>query len=182
MLDETRPVRFSELRAKWGWLVALGVIMLFLGGIALANLFLATVASVYYVGALMLVGGVLHVAHAFQVRGWESVLFWALSGLLYLMAGLLTFANPLLASAILTLLIGVALIFAGLVRLWVGFRLKGAEGWGWIVLSGVVTTLAGIIIAIGWPVNSLWILGLFLAIDLVMQGWSLVALGLALKR
>ncbi|WP_113439762.1 HdeD family acid-resistance protein [Rhizobium cremeum] len=182
MFDETRPVRFSELRAKWGWLVALGALTLILGGIALANLFLATVASVYYIGALMLVGGVLHLAHAFQVRGWESVLFWALSGVLYLLAGFMTFSNPLLASAILTLLIGAALIVAGLVRLWVGFGLKGAGGWGWIVLSGVVTALAGVIIAIGWPVNSLWILGLFLAIDLIVQGWSMVALGLALRR
>jgi uncharacterized membrane protein HdeD (DUF308 family) len=51
-----------------------------------------------------------------------------------------------------------------------------------MVLSGLVTLLAGVIIALGWPINSLWVLGMFLAIDLVFQGWATIALGLALKR
>ena len=51
-----------------------------------------------------------------------------------------------------------------------------------MVAGGVITLLAGIVIAIGWPVNSLWILGMFLAIDLIFQGWSFVAFGLALRR
>ncbi|HLP67148.1 MAG TPA: HdeD family acid-resistance protein, partial [Rhizobium sp.] len=37
------------------------------------------------------------------------------------------------------------------------------------------------VIAMGWPVNSLWVLGLFLAIDLLMQGWSMIALALAIR-
>jgi len=181
MIDDIGPVRFSELRAKWGWLVALGVVVLILGGLALANLLLATVVSVYYIGALMLVGGVLHLVHAFQVKGWEAAMFWAMSGILYTLAGVMTFQNPLLASAVLTLLIGAALIVAGVFRLWVAFKLKDAGGWGWIAFSGLVTALAGIVIAVGWPVNSLWILGFFLSMDLIIQGWSMVALGLALR-
>ncbi|TIW77669.1 MAG: HdeD family acid-resistance protein, partial [Mesorhizobium sp.] len=52
----------------------------------------------------------------------------------------------------------------------------------WIVAAGVISVLAGLIIAMGWPVNSLWVLGLFLAIDLIFQGWTFIAVGLALKR
>jgi len=181
MIDDLGPVRFSALRDKWGWLLALGVITLILGALALANLFLATVASVYYIGALMLVGGVMHLIHAFQVKGWEAVLFWALSGVLYTLAGIMTFQNPLLASAVLTLLIGLALIAAGIFRFWAGLKLKGTSGWRWLTFSGAVTILAGFVIAMGWPVNSLWVLGLFLAIDLLMQGWSMIALALAIR-
>ncbi len=47
------------------------------------------------------------------------------------------------------------------------------KGAGWIMFAGAITALAGLTIAAGWPVNSLWILGLFLAIDLLMQGWAL---------
>ena len=46
----------------------------------------------------------------------------------------------------------------------------------------MITALCGLVIAIGWPVNSLWVLGMFLAIDLIFQGWTCIALGLALRR
>ncbi len=182
MVDILDEVPSSAMRNKWGWFVGLGILLLICGGIALGNLFIATVASVYYIGMLMLIGGVVHLAHAFQVRGWEHILFWVLSGLLYTIAGVLAFANPLLASEALTLFLAIALLIAGTFRVWVGRKLKPERGWVWIVISGLATAAAGIAIAVGWPVNSLWILGLFLALDLIFQGWTLVAFGLVLRR
>ncbi|MBG0511434.1 HdeD family acid-resistance protein [Agrobacterium sp. MOPV5] len=172
---------FSPLKAKWGWLLALGLVLLAFGIIALGNLLVATVASVFYVGVMMLMGGVLQLFHAFQVKGWESVLFWTLSGLLYAIAGVIAFQNPDLTAAVLTLLMAISLIVAGIFRLVVGFRLKPATGWGWVATAGAVTALAGLVIAAGWPVNSLWVLGLFLAIDLIMQGFATIALAMAMR-
>ncbi|SMF47503.1 Uncharacterized membrane protein HdeD, DUF308 family [Xaviernesmea oryzae] len=171
----------SMVRDKWGWFLALGILLLVFGIIAFANLFVATVASVFYIGMMMLIGGVAYLVHAFQVKGWEQILFWALSGVLYTIAGLLAFWNPALTAVVLTFLMAVALVVAGIFRLWVGFRMRPMKGSGWVIVGGVVTVLAGLIIAIGWPVNSLWILGLFLAIDLIMQGWALVAVALAAR-
>ena len=59
--------------------------------------------------------------------------------------------------------------------------MRPAKSWGWIVAAGIVTILAGLVIATGWPVNSLWVIGLFLGIDLLFQGWSYIAIGLALR-
>ncbi|MEZ2132570.1 MULTISPECIES: HdeD family acid-resistance protein [unclassified Sinorhizobium] len=170
-----------SLQSKWIWFVVLGVLLLLCGGIAFGNLLLATVASVYYVGILMLFGGIMYLVHAFQVKGWDNILFWALSGVLYTLAGVFAFVNPILASAALTLFLAVALVIAGVFRVWVGNRLKPTKGWGWIVIGGVVTALAGFVIALGWPVNSLWVLGIFLAVDLVIQGWTLIAFGLGIR-
>ena len=78
--------------------------------------------------------------------------------------------------------LAVALVASGVLRVWVGYGHRPEPGWGWIVAAGVISALAGLIIAMGWPVNSLWVLGLFLAIDLIFQGWSFIAVGLALKR
>ena len=172
----------SELRAKWGWFVALGVLMLIAGLGAIANLFLATVVSVYYVGALMLVGGVVQIIHAFGVKDWGSFAWRLLSGLLYAAAGVIAFANPILASSVLTLLLAAALLVAGVIRIWVGFENRPNKNWGWVVAAGVVTALVGLVIAVGWPVNSLFILGMILAFDLIFQGWTYLFLGLALKR
>ena len=163
----------GQVRSKWGWFVALGVVMLIFGGIAFGNLMIATVASVYWVGAMMLVAGIAELIHAFGVKTWGRFFYWLLSGLLYALAGIFAFINPLLACA---------LFASGVLRTWVGFSHRPESGWGWIVAAGVITALAGLVIALKWPMNSLWVLGLFLAIDLIFQGWSLIALGLALKR
>jgi len=169
---------FSE---KWGWFVALGVLMIMGGGIAFGNVMAATVASVYTVGIVMLLCGILHMAHAFRVKKWESAFYWSFSGACYTVAGIFALLNPLLASATITLLMAVALIIAGVFRIWTAFKLRPLDGWRWIALGGLVTLVAGLVIAAGWPVNSLWILGLFLAIDLVMQGLALIAFGVLAK-
>jgi uncharacterized membrane protein HdeD (DUF308 family) len=179
--DFDNPVLPTELTSKWGWFVALGVALLILGGIAFGNLVLATVVSVYYVGMMMLVAGVIEIIHAFGVKTWGRFFFWLLSGLLYAAAGVITFINPILAAGILTFLLAAALLGSGLFRVWMGFKSKPASGWGWIVAGGVITALLGLIIAIQWPVNSLFILGLFLAIDLIFQGWTYIAFGLGIK-
>ncbi|MDX0423386.1 HdeD family acid-resistance protein [Sinorhizobium medicae] len=171
------PAGREAVARKWVWFVALGVLLIMCGGIAFGNLLMATVASVYYVGLIMLIGGLLNLAHAFQVKNWGSVLYWIMSGAFYAGAGLFAFINPVLASSILTFFLAVALIAAGCFRMWVGFRLRPLGGWGWMVIGGLVTLLAGLIIAAGWPVDSLWILGLFLAVDLVMQGLASIAFG-----
>jgi uncharacterized membrane protein HdeD (DUF308 family) len=168
----------GELRAKWGWFVALGVLMLIAGVIAFGNIMLATAVSVFYIGAIMIVAGIFEIIHAFGVKTWGSFFWWLLSGILYAVAGYFAFANPLLAAAVLTLLLAATLVAAGIIRVWLGIR----SGSGWIIAAGVVTTLAGIVIAIHWPVNSLFILGLFLAFDLVFQGIGFIFYGFALRK
>lgn len=170
-----------ELHSKWGWFVALGVVLLVLGILALGNLLVATLASVFFVGIMMILGAVAQVIHAFRMKGWEGFFYWLLGGLLYGAAGVIAFIDPALAAVALTLLLAVALIASGILRIWTGGRLRPAPGWGWVVASGVVSTLAGIVFALGWPVNSLWLLGLVLAIDLTFQGVSAIVIGLTLK-
>lgn len=172
----------NAIRAKWGWFVGLGVALLVLGFVAAIHLVAATVVSVYYVGAIMLVGGIVQLIHAFRVTGWSEGLYWGLGGALYAAAGAIAFFNPLLASALLTLILAASLVVSGLFRVWGGIKARPHDGWGWIVTGGVVTLLAGLVIAAGWPVNSLWILGLLLAFDLIFQGWSVLACGMMLRR
>lgn len=180
--DPRSRLAVSELRHRWGWFVALGIALILLGTMAFLNTLVATVASVYTVGLLMLIAAAIQIAQAFSVKSWSSFFWWVLGGVIYALAGLAALINPLLASAFLTLFLAAALVASGVARIGVGFQSRPAHNWGWMVLSGLLTLLAGVIIAIGWPFNSLWVLGMFLAIDLVFQGWATIALGLALKR
>ncbi len=171
-----------EAGIRWGSFLVLGILVLVAGLIAFANLLIATVASVLYVGVLMLIAGAAQLIHAFQLRRWGGFLFWLLVGLIYGLAGVFTLLNPVLAAGALTLALAIALILAGVLRLVVGVRMRPLHGWGWLVASGVVTMLVGVLIVLGWPSNALWILGMFLAIDLTFMGVALLSLALALRR
>ncbi len=172
----------APLRVKWGWIVALGVVYLLAGFIALGSVAMATVASVLVVGVMMIVAGVAEVISAFQVKSWGKFLLWVLLGVLYIIAGFVTFENPLLAAALLTLILGASLVASGVMRIILAFSMKQETPWIWILLSGVITVLLGLLILAHWPVSSLYILGLFLGIDLIMAGAGWIGLGVSLHR
>ena len=177
----TAPV-IDPLRAKSGWIIVLGVIYAIAGVIALGSVVTATVASVFVVGIMMVVAGVAEVINAFQVKTWGRFVLWMLLGALYVVAGFVTFENPVLAAAILTLALGVALMASGIMRIILAFSVKEGMPWMWIVVSGGVTLLLGSMILTRWPVSSLYVLGLFLGVDLVFAGTGWIGLGLALRR
>jgi len=184
--ETPQPVATSPglepLRAKRGWVIALGVVYIIAGVIALGSVVMATIVTVFVVGIMMLIAGVAEVFHAFQIKTWGKFLLWLLLGALYIIAGFLTFENPLLAAALLTLLLGIALIASGIMRIWLAFSIKGGMPWIWVVVSGVITLLLGLIILAHWPVSSLYILGLFLGIDLIFAGAGWLAVGFGLAR
>ena len=172
----------APLRAKSGWIVALGVVYVIVGFIALGSVALATVASVLVVGAMMIVAGVAEVWNAFQIKSWGRFLLWGLLGLLYIFAGFVTFENPLLAAALLTLMLGALLVASGVVRIILAFSMKRETPWLLVLLSAVITLLLGLLILAHWPVSSLYVLGIFLGIDLIMAGVGWIGLGLGLRR
>jgi uncharacterized membrane protein HdeD (DUF308 family) len=172
----------APLRAKWGWIVALGVVYLIAGFIALGSVAMATVVSVLVVGIMMIVAGVAEVFSAFQIKTWGKFLLWVLLGVLYIVGGFVTFQNPLLAAVLLTLILGASLVVSGIMRIVLAFSMKRETPWIWVALSGVITLLLGLLILARWPVSSLYILGLFLGIDLIMAGAGWIGLGFGLRR
>jgi uncharacterized membrane protein HdeD (DUF308 family) len=173
--------RLEPLRTKWGWIVALGIVYMVAGFIALGSVMTATVASVFVVGIMMLVAGIAEVINAFQIKTWGRFLLWLLLGVLYIVAGFLTFENPLLAAALLTLLLGAALVASGIMRVVLGFSMKQAAPWIWVVLSGLITFLIGLVILAHWPVASLYVLGILLGIDLIVAGAGWIGAGFGVK-
>lgn len=172
----------DQLAARWGWFVFLGVTLVFLGAVAISHVVAATLVSVLFVGVLMLAGGMVQLLHAWRTRGLKGFLFWTFSGIFYGAAGIFAILRPEVGASVLTLLFGATLIGTGSLRLWIWFNNRAQPGWMWLALSGVVTLLTGILVAISWPGSSAWVLGLILSVDLLVQGWTLLFLGLALRK
>ncbi len=172
----------APLRAKWGWIVALGVVYLIAGIVALGSVVMATVASVVIVGAMMIIAGVAEVISAFQMKTWGKFALWMLLGVLYILAGFFAWDNPLLTAVWLTLFLGAALVASGIVRIYLGFNMKAGSPWVWVVISGLITLVLGAVILAHWPVSAVYTLGIFLGVDLVFAGASWIGIGMAMRN
>jgi uncharacterized membrane protein HdeD (DUF308 family) len=171
------------LRAKWGWIVALGIIFMIAGVIALGSVVMATVSAVLIVGIMMIMAGVAEIIAAFNVKDWGKFALWMLLGLLYVAAGVICIVDPLAAAVILTLMVGAALVVGGILRMVLAWNMREAgKPWGWVVVSGIISLLLGLMIIAQWPYSGVYVLGIFLGIDLIFIGSSWLAIGLALKR
>jgi uncharacterized membrane protein HdeD (DUF308 family) len=170
----------GELRRNWGWLLAWGVALIVVGLIAIGFSFSATLGTVVAFGVLAIVGGGAEIVSSFWARKWGGLVLKLLAGVLYIVVGLLMIAHPVGAAAGLTLMIAAALMVSGLLRIIVAVMHR-FSGWPWVVLNGVITLVLGVMIWRQWPESALWVIGLFLGIDLLFSGWSWVMLALAVR-
>jgi uncharacterized membrane protein HdeD (DUF308 family) len=172
---------FGDLSKRWGWLLALGIVFIGLGLIGIGMAFALTIASLIVFGALLLIGGALQIVQAFQSKGWKSVLWHVVIAILYVIAGVSVLRDPLLASLILTLIVAGMILAIGIVRVIMAIQMRGNKGWGWVLLGGIVSIALGVLIYLQWPFSALWLIGLFVAIDLIANGWSYVFIALAAR-
>jgi uncharacterized membrane protein HdeD (DUF308 family) len=171
----------AHLRSRWPWFAALGAAFILLGAIAFGSLVTATIASVLVNGVMMIIAGIAEIGIALHMKSWGRLVLLCAAGALLVAAGILCAVNPLLASAALTLCIGAGLCVAGLVRIYVASQMGQEAPWRIAILSGLVTFFLGVIILAGWPTNSWYVLGLFLAIDLIFYGVALLGLAFQLR-
>jgi uncharacterized membrane protein HdeD (DUF308 family) len=165
-----------------GWIIAFGVVLVILGIVAFGSVVAATIASVYFVGVMMIVAGIAEIAVGIRARDWGPFLLWIVLGIFYALAGMLTIANPFLAAGVLTLFLGAMLIAAGIMRIIVAFQMKEGPAWLWVAVSGAISVLLGATILAQWPLSSLYALGVFLSVDLLFAGIGWITLGMTLSR
>jgi uncharacterized membrane protein HdeD (DUF308 family) len=167
---------------SWGWILAMGIVMVILGTLGLGATFMVTMATMFFFGVLILIGSGAQLVEAFYVEDWKSRVWHVLVAMLYLVAGITIINQPALASTMFTLIIAFTLIAIGGVRIIAAFQMRGVEGWVWMLIAGIATVALGAMIVARWPVSGLWVIGLFVAIELIMNGWSMITVALAARR
>lgn len=170
-----------SIRDKWRWFVGLGLLTALCGLGALLLVETATVVSIVVVGVMMIAVGAVEIVIGFKARSWDRAIYWELTGLIYIVAGAFAVAEPVPASVVVTLILGAGLVATGLVRLVLGFRRHESAVRLPLMVGGAFTTLLGLVIVIGWPSNSLVVIGTLLGIDLLFNGMSWVFFGLRLR-
>jgi uncharacterized membrane protein HdeD (DUF308 family) len=171
----------AHLRRAWWLFLALGLVSIIVGLMAISSTVIATMASVWVFGLLLLIEGISEVIHAIMVRNWRGFALHLVAAVLYLFAGVFMLEDPLRAAAVLTLLLAAAFFSGGLLRIIFSLAVQ-FPSWPWVLLNGVVDIFLGVLIWREWPGSSLWVIGLFLGIDLLFHGWSCVILALTARQ
>lgn len=171
----------SGIARHWGWFTALGAVLILLGVIAWLDVVAVTIASTVVIGASLLVGGVFQIIHSFMVKEWRGFIFGLLSGVLYLIGGLLIINEPVQGAIVLTLLLAATVIVGGVVRIVIALRHREVRAWGLVLASGLVSLGVGCLLYVNLPWSGLWVLGTLIAIELLIQGAGWLYFGIALR-
>ena len=167
---------------KWGWFLALGIVLILAGVAAIAFPLYSTIAAKIMLGWLFLIGGVMMILHAFQVPSWKAFLWELLIGILYAVAGGYLAFFPLTGLLTLALVLAILFIAEGIFEVIMALRVRPHEGWGYLLLSGLAALAVGVLIALDLPGSAVWALGLLVGINLLFSGWSYIFLAMAGRR
>lgn len=173
---------FGALQKNWGWMLSLGIFMVVLGTIGLGMTALFSEVVVMYFGFLLLFGSGVQLLQAFRAQAWKGRLSHILIALVYLAGGVVAVTEPAVAGMTLALLMAWVFIAIGALRLAMAWQMRGTAGWLWILLGGVLSVALGVMIINEWPQSGLWVIGLFVAIEMLFAGWSQIMIAIAAKN
>ncbi|GHE90736.1 hypothetical protein GCM10016455_08930 [Aliiroseovarius zhejiangensis] len=162
------------------WMIA-GIISLVGGVLALANPLAASLTAEILVGWSFVLIGLIVAISAFRDQGWGARLSLLLLGVLFLLLGISLLANPLQGMLALTYTIAIMLMMAGLFRLILAFRAE-FRPFRWIMIaSAALSIILALMIFSNFPQSAAVVLGVYLAIELISNGVSLIVIALARK-
>lgn len=175
-------VHEEKLRASWIWMAVLAVISLVGGVLALLNPFAATLAATLMAGWAFAILGVVQIVQSFQVQGWGGFLWALLFGILSLVVGISLIFNPLAGMVSLTLLVAVLFLALGAVKVMYAISLRPVDGWGWVLFSGIVSLVLGVMILANFPWSAVSVLGILLGVELLSNGFLFLFVALGLRK
>jgi uncharacterized membrane protein HdeD (DUF308 family) len=171
----------EAIKGNWGWILALGIVLIIVGTLAVAMPLVASLATALVLGWLLLMGGIAQLVGAFWTRDWSGFFLSLLIGVMYLVLGLMFLRAPVKAELMMTLLLACGLIIGGLFRI-IGSLMYQFPNWGWTLVGGAINLVLGLLIWQQLPEAALWVIGLFVGIDMIFTGWTWVMLSLAVKN
>lgn len=167
---------------NWGWFFVWGLALFILGIVSLSATTLTTMLSVMLLGFLLLFGGIIMIIDTltFWWHKWSGFFLHLLMGILYAAIGIMFIKNPEAASISITLFLGIFYLLIGIVRIIFSVSLKTPR-WGWSFFNGLISLVLGGLILSSLPTSGLFIIGIFISIDLLFCGITYMTTALAAK-
>jgi len=170
----------EELHRHWALFLSVGVALIALGIVATLTAGLSTIVAVDFFGWILVIAGAGVTLHAFWAKRWSGFFLQLFSGLLYLVAGWMLATHGELSAIALTLVIAISFVVQGAFRIGAALSTR-IDGWDGLLVSGIITLLLGLMIWNEWPLSGVWVIGLFVGIDMFFYGGWFVSLALAVR-
>ena len=174
----------EHMGEHWWWFFLLGALLATCGTLAIVFppvMVGTSIAVPVVLGLLLMIGGIATIISSFWAGKWSGTLLQLLVGILYLACGFVFTENPFESALALTLFIAIAFIVMGVFRTTAALVVQFPQ-WGWALLNGVVTFLAGIVIYRSLPEGALWVIGLLIGLEMLFNGWMWIMLSLSLRN
>lgn len=172
----------ERLQKNWSWLLGIGILLVILGAISMTVAAFTTILSMILLGAFLLVNGATLIFQAFKVWETKDSKFYLqiLVGIIYLIGGFGFMFYPVSGAVSLTLFVAIFYIILGAYRSLLALTQR-FHGWGWVLFSSLITLLLGILVLSQWPLISLWVIGVFVGIDILFVGFALIMMALSAR-
>lgn len=170
-----RQHELEHLRANSRWFLLLGILLVACGIVAIVFPVITSVAAISVLGVVLLIAGIATIVGSFWAGKWRGFLIQLLVGILYIACGFVVTDRPVVTTVMITLFLAVFFMVLGVFRT-VGALILRFPQWGWALLNGVVTLVAGLVIYRLWPIDALWVIGLLVGVELLCNGWMWICL------
>jgi uncharacterized membrane protein HdeD (DUF308 family) len=172
----------KEINRAVGWSIALSVLLIVAGVLAIIVPQASGIAVTILVSWLLVFCGGVHLAYAWQTRHHGGLWWGILLGVIYIVAGGYILGHPVAGLASLTLVLAVYLLLESILEFILAFQLRPLSGSGWLALDGVITLILAVMIGWTWPSSSMWVIGTLVGISMIFSGITRLMLSLAARR
>ena len=172
----------KEVRETGSSMVLLGIVQVITGILAILAPIAAGTAVVWVIGIVLLVVGGFWLFGAFKEETFASGAVTFLGGLLYLLGGILVILHPLAGLGFLGTLLAIFLFLRGIIQIQASFAVKPEKGWGWLLFGGILAIVLGVLLMAKWPLAGMWAFGVFVGIELLFTGMTVLMFGSDLRE
>jgi uncharacterized membrane protein HdeD (DUF308 family) len=169
------------VKKSLGWSIALSVLMIVAGILAIASPLAAGIAVNILVAWLLIFSGCVHLVFAWYRPSAGGFVWELLLGVLYIFIGVYLLMHPVAGLETLTIALAIYLFAEAILEFVLGFTLRPLPGSGWLVFDGIVTLILAVMIWRTWPSSTGWVIGLLVGISMLFSGASRLAITLAAR-
>jgi uncharacterized membrane protein HdeD (DUF308 family) len=172
----------NERRSAIEILLWLGIALIALGLAAVVAPVVAGSALVIVIGFILLIAGTVPIVRELKAEASKERTIGLILGIITALAGIAVIGHPLFGLKFLTVLLVGYFVVEGVWKIVVSFRYKPATGWKWLLASGVLSLVLGLLIWNQWPVSGMWAVGVLVGVNLLGTGLALVTLASTLNK
>jgi uncharacterized membrane protein HdeD (DUF308 family) len=165
-----------------GWSIALGLLMIVLGIIAMLAPWEFGIVIALIIGWMAIFNGVAQIIYGIRTHSGGRTVLEVILGLIYIIAGIYLLMHPVGGLLVITIFLASFLIVYGIFALVLAFQMRPLPGWGWVLFDAIITILLGILIWAHWPMNSEWVVGTLFGISILVSGVTRLMMSLAIRR